>query len=97
MKISSLLILAGSALLLLNGVVTLIITWTAPNLLDRPFVRSALIGRRLAPTRKNYTLVAVCSILLALFFISLFAHIEIVGFIAFAGWAFIRLIYLRQR
>jgi hypothetical protein len=96
MDIPGVIILVGSAFLLLHGVTTLIIAWAAPALLERSFVQSALVGGHLAPTRTNCTLVAICSVLMAAFAILLSEHQVVIGLIAFAGWALIRFVYLRQ-
>ena len=72
--------------LVLVGVAALIATWFTPSLMDRPFMRTMLTGRRLRPTRSNRILMSVWTIL-----IGLYTALSVLGYrmpslIVFAAW-----------
>ena len=53
-----------SIFLIATGTIALVFAWLAPTLLDPPFLRWMITGKRLAPTRANRTLMASWAVLM---------------------------------
>ena len=72
--------------LLLAGLLALIAVWISPGLLEKPFARWMITGKRLAPTRNNQVLMSVWAILLGCYLLLISLGYQVLGFVALAVW-----------
>lgn len=95
MDILETIVIALSLFLVGFGIIALVVTWRAPELMDKPFFKWMLTGR-LPATRTNRTLVAVWGILLGSYFLLSITEQRLASYIVFAAWAPLAVLVLKR-
>ena len=79
-----------------TGTFAIVAAWTSPGLLDSPIMRWTVTGKRLAPTRKNQTLMGAWALLLGSYFLLSVGGYRTLSYIAFAAWLPLAIIVLKR-
>jgi hypothetical protein len=77
---------ASGAILIVTALIALTALWLSPGLLQRPFARWMITGKRLAPTRSNQVLMSVWAFLFGCYLLLFSLGHKVPGLIALAVW-----------
>ena len=87
---------AGRAFLIGTGLLALLAAWTAPRILERPFARWMITGKRLEPTRNNQILMSVWAVLFGSYLLLVSLGHPVLGLVALGAWLPVALIVIKR-
>ena len=87
---------AGGAFLIATGLLALLAAWTAPGLLDRPFARWMITGKRLEPTRNNQILMSAWAVLFGGYLLLVSLGHPVLGLVALGAWSPVAIIVIKR-